>query len=95
MVEKQRKRCKIRAKLFARGQSYDGLVVSIAVDGLFMLTDTVADVWMGDKVEVESDAFGVLAGKTQWRSPGRLDIRLDDAMGNRTRMAAILKPSRH
>ena len=94
MAEKHRKRCKIRAQLFARHQWYHGLVMDISVDGMLMFTDEVAEVWTGDEVEVKSEEFGLLTGTTQWRSPGRLDIRLDDAAGNRTKMAAILKPSR-
>lgn len=82
-------RCRIRAELHARGKFYGSYIVDISSRGMRLLTDEVAEVWTGDRVNVRSEELGLVTGTTRWRAPRRLGILLDVTTNNRAKLAAL------
>jgi hypothetical protein len=80
--------CRVRALIKARGKTYEGWVHDVSARGLRISTDTVAEIWTGDEVEVDIRGFGAIAGTARWRVPGRAGILLHDMLFDSTNNAA-------
>jgi hypothetical protein len=80
--------CKVRALIKVRGNTYEGWVHDVSPRGLRISTDTVAEIWTGDEVEVDIRGFGAIAGTARWRVPGRAGILLHDMLYDSTNSAA-------
>ncbi|MEX0956384.1 MAG: PilZ domain-containing protein [Rhizobiaceae bacterium] len=72
-----RYRAKLRVRVRVRGRDYLGWVMDMSKGGMRVSTDEVAEVLVGDDVEIECTELGLLTGKARWRSPGRFGLRFN------------------
>jgi phenolic acid decarboxylase len=74
-----------------RENHYDGYVLDMSEVGMRISTGTVAEIWTGDEVKVESEELGLIIGRTQWREPGQFGIIFDDSTNTIAKVQHIRK----
>lgn len=81
--------CRMRVRIRARGRDYLGHLINISKGGMRLSTDEIAEIWIGDRVEVMGTEFGLVSGVARWRAPGMLGIRFNDTTNNTARLNAL------
>jgi hypothetical protein len=84
-------RCQFRVSISIRGETYSGTLIDVSEAGMGLLTDRVASVWTGDRVEVDSPDLGLLVGTARWRTPKRVGVKLDESTNTSAKFHAMRK----
>lgn len=84
-------RCRIRVRVNVRNQEHEGYALDMSEEGMRVSTDSVADIWTGDEVEVFSEELGLVSGRVQWREPGEFGILFDQTTNTLAKVEHIRK----
>ena len=74
-----RHRACLRADIRAKSLFLGGYILDISDGGMRVSTDTIAEIWAGERVEVRCRELGLLTGTVRWRSPGEFGVRFDES----------------
>ena len=74
-----RHRACLRADIQARCLFLGGYILDISDGGMRVSTDSIAEIWAGERVEVRCRELGLLTGTVRWRSPGEFGVLFDES----------------